>query len=68
LSRPSVGEDPEFTTSTFSGGVNCLEVARVGNWVLLRNSRCPETELMRLTLDEWTAFRLGVQHGEFHFD
>jgi hypothetical protein len=68
LSRPSVGEDPEFTKSTFSGGVNCLEVARVGDWVLLRNSRCPETELMRLTMDEWHAFRLGVQHGEFRFD
>lgn len=67
MSRPSVGEDPEFRTSTFSGGVNCLEVALVGDWVLLRNSRCPETELMRLTLDEWKAFRLGVLHGEFCF-
>jgi len=68
LSRPSVGEDPEFTKSTFSGGGACLEAARVGEWILLRNSRHPDTELMRLTLDEWTAFRLGVQHGEFRFD
>jgi hypothetical protein len=68
LSRPIVGEDPEFTKSTFSGGGNCLEVAHVGGWVLLRNSRNPDTELIRLTLDEWKAFTRGVQHGELCFD
>ena len=68
MSRPSVGEDPQFVKSTFSGAVNCLEVARVGDWILLRNSRHPETEPMRLTLAEWAAFRLGVQAGEFNLD
>ncbi len=68
MNRPSVGEDPKFTKSTFSGEGACLEVAHIGEWVLLRNSRFPETEPMRLTLDEWRAFRLGVQHGEFCFD
>jgi hypothetical protein len=69
LSRPSVGDDPKFTKSTFSAADGaCLEVARVGDWILLRNSRCPETETMRLTLEEWRAFRLGVQHGELGFD
>jgi Domain of unknown function (DUF397) len=68
LSQPSVGEDPEFTKSTFSGEGNCLEVAHVGGWVLLRNSRFPDVKLPKLTLDEWNAFRLGVQNGEFCFD
>jgi hypothetical protein len=45
-----------------------LEVARVDGGILLRNSREPETELIRLTLEEWTAFRLGVQNGELRFD
>jgi len=68
LSRPSVGEDPKFVKSTFSTAGSCLEVAQVGDWVLLRNSRCRETELIRLTPDEWKAFTMGVQHGEFSFD
>jgi hypothetical protein len=68
LSRPSVGEEPKFTKSTFSGAGSCLEVARVGNQVLLRNSRFPEVEPLQLTMDEWKAFRLGVEHGEFRFD
>jgi hypothetical protein len=54
--------------STFSGAGSCLEVAHVDGWVLLRNSRFPEIELPRLTLDEWSAFTLGVQHGEFRFN
>jgi len=68
LSRPSVGKDQEFTKSSLSGSGNCLEVARVDGGILLRNSREPETELIRLTLEEWTAFRLGVQNGELRFD
>ena len=68
MSRPSVEEDPKFKKSTFSGTGGCLEVAWTGEWVLLRNSRCPEAEVMRLTLAEWKAFTLGVQHDEFRFD
>ena len=65
MSRPSVGEDPKFVKSTYSGAGSCLEFARVDGWVLLRNSRCPDTEFIRLTLDEWVAFKKGVLHGEF---
>jgi Domain of unknown function (DUF397) len=68
LSGPNVGEDPKFTKSTFSGAGGCLEVAHVDDGVLLRNSRFPDSEPMRLTMAEWRAFRLGVQHGEFCFD
>ena len=67
MSRPSVGEDPNFTKSTFSGAGNCLEVAQVGDWVLLRNSRFPESEVIRLTMDEWDAFTLGVRDDQFRF-
>ncbi len=42
-----------------------MEVARSGEWVLLRNSRSPETELLRLTVGEWKAFVLGLNGGEF---
>ena len=68
LSRPSVGEDPKFVKSTYSGGGGCLEFARVSDWILLRNSRCPDTEFMRLTLDEWKAFRQSVLDGMFAND
>jgi hypothetical protein len=67
LSQPSVGEDPKFTKSTFSNVEGCLEVAQDGDCILLRNSRHPETERIRLTPNEWKAFWLGVQDGELRF-
>lgn len=68
VSQPSVGEDPQFTKSTFSNAGGCLEVAQDGDAILLRNSRHPETECIRLTMREWKAFTQGLQHGEFLFE
>jgi Domain of unknown function (DUF397) len=45
-----------------------LEVARDGDAILLRNSRHPQTERIRLTVREWKAFTQGLQHGELLFD
>jgi hypothetical protein len=43
-------------------------VAQEGDDILLRNSRHPETERIRLTMHEWKAFVQGVRHGQFVYD
>jgi hypothetical protein len=58
---------PRFRISSFSGGENCVEVARLEDGaVAVRHSRSA-TEGGRLvfTGDEWAAFVAGVKNGEF---
>jgi hypothetical protein len=45
-------------------GGNCVEVARIGNEVLVRNSTRPD-EVLSFTVEEWEAFVGGVKQGEF---
>src|SRR5690242_375741 len=53
--------------STFSsdGSGNCVEVALLGETVLVRNSRHPGGVVLSFTLAEWGAFLAGVRNGEF---
>lgn len=48
-----------------SGG-QCIEVKRVGNRILVRDSKRHE-DFLSFTLDEWSAFTRGVENGEFRF-
>jgi len=48
-------------------GGECLEVAILGERVLLRSSRDPGLQL-RLTHAEWREFVVGVRDGEFDAD
>jgi Domain of unknown function (DUF397) len=52
--------------SSFSGSVNeSIEVGRLGeNW-LVRNSSDPEGTVLVFTPAEWRAFVLGAKAGEF---
>lgn len=45
-------------------GGACAEVARDGRDVLLRSSLAPDV-VVRLTREEFEAFRLGVLAGDF---
>lgn len=51
--------------SNGSGGNNCVEVARIDDWVVLRHSRHPDGIHLVFTPAEWHAFRLGMADGEF---
>lgn len=44
---------------------SCVEVARDGTNVLVRNSQHSDGPILRLTREQWGAFRAGVIAGEF---
>lgn len=44
---------------------SCVEVAFDGDHVLVRDSKDPDSPVLRFTRDEWTAFVAGVKDGDF---
>jgi hypothetical protein len=65
------------SSSSYSGGKGgaCVEVAVVpgskegSDYVItMRNSKDPDGPVLTFTPDEWHAFTLGVQDGEFDLD
>jgi hypothetical protein len=63
----SDADDAEYHISSFSGGGNCVEVAKLpsGEYVV-RHSRNPTARIV-LTSAEWKAFVSGVKGDEFDF-
>ncbi len=67
-STEELNMNKDFTKSSFSngsGGSNCVEVARIDDIVVVRNSRFPDDVLPGFTKKEWDAFVKGVKAGEF---
>jgi hypothetical protein len=58
---------PQWRKSTKCTSGTCVEVARVGDQYLIRDSKRPEATPLSFTEDEWTAFVQGVDAGEFRF-
>lgn len=56
---------PEWIRSKSCSGGQCVEVARVGDRYLIRDSKHPEVQPLAFDGDEWAAFVAGVQAGEF---
>lgn len=54
-----------WTRSTFCSGGNCVEVAKSGGDVLVRDSKNPDGPVLEFTGDEWAAFIAGAAAGEF---
>lgn len=54
--------------STFCGSGACIEVAKVDESYMLRDSKDPEGPVLRFTAAEWDAFVAGVRAGEFRFN
>lgn len=58
---------PDYRTSSFSGGGECVAVAQLANGeIAVKHSRS-EAEPFVYTPQEWAAFVAGVRHGEFDF-
>lgn len=53
--------------SSQCGSNTCVEVARDGDRVLVRDSKDPERAPLEFTPAEWTAFLHGARDGEFDF-
>jgi hypothetical protein len=59
---------PEWRKSSRCGTAACVEVAKVADRYLVRDSKSPESATLSFTTDEWSAFVDGVTAGEFRFD
>jgi hypothetical protein len=44
---------------------NCVEVAFVGEAILVRDSKDPDGSVLVFTVSEWDAFVSGAKDGEF---
>jgi hypothetical protein len=60
--------DPSATcwrTSTFSDGLQCVEVAAIGHRVAVRHSKNPASQVLHFTCGEMLAFLQGAKAGVF---
>jgi hypothetical protein len=56
----------EWRKSSFSGSGNCVEVAVEGHSILLRDTKDQGAgAVLTFTEEEWKAFLLGTDAGEF---
>jgi hypothetical protein len=45
----------------------CVEVAKIGDHYLVRDSKAPDRGALEFTAEEWVAFVRGVKEGDFSF-
>jgi hypothetical protein len=60
-------EQPRWHKASGCGSGTCVEVAKVGDRFLVRDSKNPDIAPLSFTIDEWSAFVTGVRDGEFSF-
>lgn len=58
---------PGWRRSSRCGSTTCVEVARVEDQYLIRDSKNPDAAALSFTAAEWKAFVEGVNAGEFRF-
>jgi Domain of unknown function (DUF397) len=57
--------EPVWRKSSYSNNSGCVEIARLENHVLIRDSKDQSGPVLQFTLPEWRAFLNGVADGEF---
>ena len=63
MTKPT--NQPEWLRGCANG--SCVEVAKVADRFLIRDSKKPDVEPLSFTEDEWAAFVRGVKDGVFQF-
>lgn len=58
-------DDLNWHSAAACGSGACVEVAYVGDEVLVRDGKDPSGPVLRYSLGEWVAFAEGVRLGEF---
>ncbi|HWS31683.1 MAG TPA: DUF397 domain-containing protein [Actinoplanes sp.] len=58
-------EEPHWRRSGRCSTGACVEVARVAEQVLIRDSKVPGGAILTFTREEWIAFVAGVRDGDF---
>jgi len=59
--------DIAWRKSSRCGNTTCVEVAKIGDEYLIRDSKDLSIAPLRFTPEEWAAFEAGVKDGEFRF-
>ncbi|HEY1823157.1 MAG TPA: DUF397 domain-containing protein [Trebonia sp.] len=63
-SRQSRRSAPVWRKSKASGGSgNCVEIAREGQSLLVRDSRNPSGAILEFSRGQWSAFMRTIRHG-----
>jgi len=67
VSQAEDQSEPDYKTSSFSGGDGCVEVGQTthGGRVMVRHSRRPDLDPLPFSAHEWATFVAGVKAGEF---
>lgn len=65
LQVPPPPETVSWRKSRASGAGDCVEVARTGDYVWVRDSKNRDGAALGFTRKEWLAFVDGVLRGEF---
>lgn len=60
-------EHPRWRKAKRCGTQTCVEVARVSDGWLVRDSKKPEVTPLAFTDGEWQSFVGGVRDGDFDF-
>ncbi|BCY05214.1 hypothetical protein L3i22_003020 [Actinoplanes sp. L3-i22] len=58
---------PAWRKSSRCGTSTCVEVAKIDETYMIRDSKNPEAAALSFTKAEWEAFVEGVTAGEFRF-
>ncbi|WP_344302335.1 DUF397 domain-containing protein [Paractinoplanes deccanensis] len=61
-------EELRWHRSRHCSGGTCVEVARAGDNILVRDSKDPRGAVLSFTPSEWRAFIEGVKRGELSFE
>jgi hypothetical protein len=59
---------PEWRRSPRCASSNCIEVAKVADRFLIRDSKSPDGGTLVFTREEWEAFIESVKRDELRFD
>ena len=60
-------EQTQWRRATCSGG-QCVEVAKVADRFLIRDSKKPDDATLSFNTDEWHAFVEGIKKDQFRFE
>ncbi len=59
---------PEWRRSARCASATCIEIAKVADRFLIRDSKNPGAGTLEFTAEEWEAFAESVKRDEFRFD
>ena len=57
---------PLWIKSSLCDSANCVEVAEIGDEIMIRDSKSPAI-VLQVSKQDWNAFAAGIARGDFTF-